>query len=340
MLEKKYFQTAIWLVATTLIHPLMAVFGATFVLLHFFLSAREPGKEASLTAILLPLLLPGLAPGMLSGSPSAAYIRCLDGRPGLFLLHWHWYEWLGIIGPLAILWWFSYLGRRMKRPLLFELCRTTAIFGVLYLIAAVVVSVPRQLVPLSRYQPMRSLTLVYLFMILLAGGLLGEFWLKKKALRWAILFVPLCGAMGYVQYQLFPADEHVEWPGAVSQNHWVEAFEWIRGNTPGNTIFALDPNYMALPGEDHQGFRALAERSRLADENKDWSAAVLFPNLPVADHCLEEVQAESGWKKFGPAEFSRLRKVYGISWVVLEKPGVAGLACPYQNSDVMVCRVN
>jgi hypothetical protein len=34
-------------------------------------------------------------------------------------------------------------------------------------------------------------------------------------------------------------------------------------------IFALDPNYMAIAGDDQHGFRAVAERSAIADNLKD-----------------------------------------------------------------------
>ena len=53
------------------------------------------------------------------------------------------------------------------------------------------------------------------------------------------------------------------------QNAWLQAFAWIRQNTPVDGLFALDPHYMTLPGEDYHGFRALAERSVLADYEKD-----------------------------------------------------------------------
>jgi hypothetical protein len=58
-------------------------------------------------------------------------------------------------------------------------------------------------------------------------------------------------------------------PGRASANPWLQAFDWIRQNTPTDAYFALDPEYMAAPGEDYHSFRALAERSQLADNIKD-----------------------------------------------------------------------
>ena len=53
-------------------------------------------------------------------------------------------------------------------------------------------------------------------------------------------------------------------PDGSSANPWLQAFAWIRQNTPTDAYFALDPEYMAAPGEDYHSFRALAERSQLA----------------------------------------------------------------------------
>ena len=29
----------------------------------------------------------------------------------LFLLRWEWYEWLGVLAPIPLLWWFRWIGR-------------------------------------------------------------------------------------------------------------------------------------------------------------------------------------------------------------------------------------
>ena len=104
-----------------------------------------------------------------------------------------------------------------------------------------------------------------------------------------------------------------------------------------DAYFALDPDHMELPGEDQHGFRALAERAMLADRVKDSGAVTMFPNL--ADTWTEQFNDQKGWKKFGVEDFRRLKKKYGVGWVVVEKPGVAGLTCPYENARLMVCRV-
>jgi hypothetical protein len=92
-----------------------------------------------------------------------------------------------------------------------------------------------------------------------------------------------------------------------------------------------------LPGEDQNGFRAIAQRSVLADEVKDSGAVTMFP--PNAEVWLAQTQAQKGWKSFQLADFERLHRDYGVTWVVLQRPGVPGLNCPYQNPAVQVCQV-
>jgi hypothetical protein len=75
----------------------------------------------------------------------------------------------------------------------------------------------------------------------------------------------------------------------------------------------------------------------LADSVKDRSAMSMFPAM--AETWKTQADAQRGWQNFGPEDFQRLRAEFGIDWVVLEKPGVAGLNCPYQNPTLMVCRL-
>jgi len=76
----------------------------------------------------------------------------------------------------------------------------------------------------------------------------------------------------------------------------------------------------------------------LADAVKDSGAVTMFP--PMAEEWLKQVQAQSGWKTFHAQGFRRLQSEYGVTWVVLQQPGVTGFDCPYQNAVVLVCRLN
>ena len=85
------------------------------------------------------------------------------------------------------------------------------------------------------------------------------------------------------------------------------------------------------------GFRAIAERSMLADFVKDSGAVSLFPQL--ADHWRSQTQAESGWKDFKLQDFEKLAGEFPVTWILTQTPAPGGLACPYKNRDVAVCRI-
>src|SRR5260370_14784417 len=143
---------------------------------------------------------------------------------------------------------------------------------------------------------MRSFHLLYVIFFILLGGLNGEYWIKNRAWRWAAMFVPLALGMILLQEHVFPASEHVEWPGSNNGNTWISAFLWIRSHTPKEAVFAVDPNYMGRPGEDAHGFRAMAERSIRAADVKASGAVSLFPKLAAewekqvgAERCIDPV---------------------------------------------------
>jgi hypothetical protein len=218
------------------------------------------------------------------------------------------------------------------------LCRALIVYQLIYLTAALLTSIPARFETLGRLQFMRSLYILYILFFLFGGGLFGEYVLKTRIWRWIALFVPICAGMFLAQRTEFPASSHIEWPWAQPKNLWMQAFEWIRSNTPQDAVFALDPFHMNIPGEDENGFRAVAQRSMLADAVKDSGAVSMFPDL--AQEWLKQVQSQKGWQSFQSQDFRRLREEYGVNWVVLQKPQAVSLECPYQNAAVIVCRVN
>jgi hypothetical protein len=207
----------------------------------------------------------------------------------------------------------------------------------LYLAIALVIAIPQRFEALARLQPLRSLLLVYIFMLMAIGGLVAEYILKGRIWRWLVLFLPVCAGMLIAQRQLFPSTAHIEWPWSAPKNQWEQAFLWIRQNTAVDATFAIDPFYMEARGEDRIGFRAMAERSRLVDANKDSGAVAMFP--PLADEWWEQFQAQKHWQDFTRADFLRLHERYGVSWTMLQTPQIRGLACPYKNSIVAVCQI-
>ena len=94
---------------------------------------------------------------------------------------------------------------------------------------------------------------------------------------------------------------------------------------------------MEAPREDRIGFRAMTERSRLADANKDSGAVAMFP--PLAEEWWEQFQAQKDWQHFTKADLLRLREKYGVSWTLSQESETLGFSCPYKNPAVAVCQI-
>lgn len=328
ILKKQRLLAGILLAVAFVTHAIMASFGISFcIFLAWNKKDREPARFA---ALLFPL-------AWIFEPASDAWRQAAATRKFYFLGHWHWYEWVGVFAPLVLLGLFAWIARRKQSPVLERLASRLLYFGVFQMAVAFVIMLPPSLERLRPFEPMRYLHLVYLLMFLMAGGLMGQYILGKHVYRWLLLFVPLGLGMFYAQRQMYPATAHLELPGAPPGNDWVAAFAWVRGNTPADSLFALDPYYMELPGEDFHGFRALAERSALADFVKDAGMAARVPRL--APRWLREVDATRGWRNFKPADFQALNKTFGVNWVVLAQTGADGMNCPYQNRSVSVCRI-
>ena len=217
------------------------------------------------------------------------------------------------------------------------LVRTLVPFGVLFTAAGVLLISSPRFENFTRLQPMRAFHLVYVVFFLVLGALTADYVLRNRAWRWAALLVPLAAGMYALQQQQFPNSPHVEWPGYNFRNNWNAAFSWVRLNTPKDAVFALDPQYMLRDGDDQHGFRAVAERSALADAVKDSGAVSLFPRL--APDWKAQVDAQQNWASLKRDDFERLALVYPVTWIVTRKPAPAGMACPYENAELAVCRI-
>lgn len=345
--ERKYVQAALFLLFSVAVHPLMGAFAASFCVLMVVVErwpAREAGWRQEAVAagarrrdLVAPAVLLFLPIEGLLNAPNAAYDQVARAHPYQYLTRWHWYEVLGAVAPLFIFWAFSAIGRARKMRNFELLSRGMAIYGAIYLGVGLLVSIPRRLEVMALLQPMRALQLMYIVMLLFGGGLLAEYVLRNKAWRWVALFLPLAGGMAYAQRALFPASQHIEWPGVEPRNPWEQAFVWVRQNTPEDAVFALDPYYMATPGEDEQGFRAIAERSQLADGLKDGGVVQMFPD--IGDAWFAQMKAQIGIDHFQLADFERLKHEYGAGWAILRQRDIAEMDCPYRNNVVMVCQV-
>ena len=328
-------QAVAWLFLTALIHPQMSAFGIAF--LGSLWLVRNFRRHADLVTAPGLTFLSGL-PFLLELQPARGAARqALLSRAYFFVSNWAWYEWLGVFAPLALAWWLSSRKLNGTTPVFQSLLRTLVPFGLLFTFAGLVLTCSPRLENFTRLQPMRSFHVVYVVFFLMLGGLLGEYVLRRRVWLWLGVFLPLAASMFLLQQSQFPESTHVEWPGYGYHNAWNSAFFWIRGHTPKDAVFALDPNYMLLRGDDQHGFRAVAERSALADAVKDSGAVSLFPRL--ADEWESEVQAQNGWKRFNRRDFEHLAKLYPVTWILTSGGGPAGLICPYHNEELSVCRI-
>lgn len=333
-LEKKIVRAILWLVFAASVHPLMVAFACSFcvllVFINWFIEKAEGVPAFGAVMCLLPF---GIT---LDPPTSPAYHAAAMRHQFHYIQLWAWYEQLGAVAPMLLFWWFARMARVRGWRALQYVCQALFIYNLIYFVMALIFDLPPQFESLARLQPLRSLHLLYILLLLIIGGLLGEFVLKNRAWRWMVLFVPLAAGMFYSQRDLFPASAHIEWPWAAPKNPWAQAFVWVRQNTPTDAVFALDPDFMQIHGEDEVGFRCLAERSRLADQSKDSGAVSMFP--PLADDWWAQVKAQQPWKDFRLADFERLKKTYEVSWVIVER-NVDGLKCEFHNDAVQVCQV-
>lgn len=334
ILDSKRWQAALLLVVAFLMHPLMAAMGISFCFFLFLalsdsLQLRVRALRSS-TVALVPL-------GWVIEPADAGWRKALDTRTYYYLYQWTWYEWLGALAPLILfgmLWRFAH---RRGEKMLARFAAAVFCYAVFQQALAMAMLWPATLVRLTPLQPMRYLHLEYFLFMLVAGAMLGRFALKKSIWRWAAFLLVLNGSMLWAQCAEFSGVRHLELPGVAPANPWLQAFAWIRANTPENAYFALDPHYMEAPGEDFHGFRALAERSQLADAVKDAAVVTQVPELgPV---WASQVAAETGWSHFKLADFERLKTAFGVDWVLVANSQTDGLACRWHNDALAACRI-
>jgi hypothetical protein len=322
------------LVAAFVVHPIMAALGGSFcVFLTLFTmsSARhEETVSGKSVAAAAPL-------SWIFEAPTPTWRRALETRRYYFLYRWTWYEWLGVIGPLVLFWLLRGYALRRNQARLARFALAVLGYGVFQQAVAMTMLGPASLIRLTPLQPMRYLHLVYIFMVLIGGCLLGRHLLQRSAWRWAVFLLAVNAGMFTSQRIMFAGTRHLELPWLPPQNPWLQAFAWVRQNTPRDAYFALDPNYLAAPGEDYHSFRALAERSQLADAIKDTAVVTQVPDLGPG--WASQVDALAGWQRFGPADFARLREKFGVNWALVSYPETRGLKCAWHNDVLAVCPI-
>lgn len=327
-------------------HPLMAAYalGASLVLMCIRSSRRSISTWATeslcIAALGLAIFLQAVAP-----TESPEYIRVALTRTYWFIAKWRWYEIVGLIAPVAILaaiaW--NVFGAAKSPSTETEqarkaLAQTAVTVGFTAIIVALLfaqANAPTHLI--ARLQPLRIFQIVYLVMALTLGAKLGEAILRRSPWRWAATLAILGITMLAASRSAYPDSHHLEMPWSNPQNPWVRAFVWIRENTPKNALFALDADYINAPNENAQCFRAIAERSALADYSKDGGEASIAPSL-TQEWAVEQRAQASLNAETDTARVATLQPL-GVSWIVLDTQASTNFNCPYRNAAVQVCRL-
>jgi len=331
------------LALAAMVHPLMAGYALACVLA---LAAAVPLERKTRTLASIGLFVGGMGTAMAIQSVSlpenTAYLRVAMTRSYWFLSEWHWYEWIGVAAPLLILGWIATGRRHEDNGERTVLARMALVIGTTAMVVALLFAregLASHLV--ARLQPLRVFQLVYVVMILVLGAEVAKHMLRRHAMRWTAVFTVLATVMFLAERQTFPASAHFELPASLRSNApgnaWVQAFLWVRQNTPKDALLALDADYITKPGEDAQSFRAIAERSALPDYSKDGGETSITPELTGA--WLEGQAAQSRLSDTTDTQRIAALKPLGVGWVVLERKAATSFVCGFANEAVKVCRL-
>src|SRR3954452_7188435 len=227
-------------IAAASIHPLMALYGIAFVVVLWL--PLERWKDHSLVdrpTILCAALvtLPFLA------HPTAAWRAAPATREYSTLRNWEWYEWLGLLGPMIIVWWLRRVAEGQQLHTLARLLQRLNMYAAVMCVVTLAVTLPHATEFLWPLQPFRYLHTVYVLMIMAAAGLLAAKRVWPAAAASAVLATVMC-VVQFVQFGIFSGTPHFDVPGQASGNAYVEAFLWARDHTGKDAYFALDPEYM------------------------------------------------------------------------------------------------
>lgn len=331
-IERAWLRAGLLLALAALLHPLMAVWAAAFLLLYACVAAGH--VRAAIAVCIAAIVACGIAFVLAHGQPvSAAYREAVSLAPRsfLFLARWQWYEILGLALPLLL--YAVALKKLAPSSPIRALCLTCLLLGITATaIAALFVPTagPYPLVPL---QVLRSFHLIYAVGMVLCAGLIASVARNSRAAV-ATLFVLLFAGMFVSERLTWSGSSRIEWPGAAAANPWQQAFTWIATRTPRDAVFAFDPRLVYLPEEDEQGFRAITGRDHLADD-KDAGVAAVIPRL--AGRWALQRNAELSLDSMSDAERRASLGRLGVNWLLLPPNAQTNFSCPYRNRVIQVC---
>src|SRR6185437_497956 len=169
ILAGKRWHTVPLLVAACAMHPIMGAFGFSFCFC-LTVALMDPvyvwlkdvrSAFARGAAVAVPI-------GWLFEAPNPAWRKALNTRHYYLLSGWHWYEWLGALGPLLLFWLLMRLAQKRGQTLLSRFAFAVLVYGVFQQLATVAMLTPPSLIRLTSLQPMRYLQIIYCFLALFA----------------------------------------------------------------------------------------------------------------------------------------------------------------------------
>ncbi len=335
-------------------HPLMGVYGLGCALVLGSVLCRDRRMRVwGTVGLCVSAVVAAGALQMAAGAEDAAYRGVALTRYYWFLSQWHWYELMGLAAPLGIVAAVAFgrsglVGKDAAR----EDAARVGLARMAFVVGGTAVAIAGLFAreglathEVARLQPLRVFQVVYVVMILMVGANFGERLLRrsgKSIVRWVVTLSLLAGVMIFAERTIYPASARLElpwrWSGeGLPENAWEQAFVWIRRNTPEDALFAIDPHYITQPGEDAQGFRAIAERSVLPDYSKDGGVVANEPWLSGEWMEGEAVQARLN-SESDAARVAALKPL-GVGWMVLDSQSETRFRCEYRNAVVKVCRL-
>ena len=216
ILKKQSWLALPFLVLGFLMHPIMGAFGFSFCFFVYISQLNwKPNwfkLQSSTLAIAFPL-------AWLFEPPTALWRKAVDTRNFLNLYHWEWYEWLGAIAPIFLFWLLWRVTRKQGDEKLSRFAFAVFAFSAFQQLIAFIMLTPPQFIRLLPLQPMRYLQLVYVFLVLIGGALLGKYLLRSYFWLWCAFLIAINGGMFYAQHELYPDTAHFELPGFDTGNH-------------------------------------------------------------------------------------------------------------------------
>src|SRR5258708_20980626 len=113
------------------------------------------------------------------------------------------------MGRVILFWRLAGFARRRRMTNVELVSRAVVPFVLVATAAAIVLSIPARFEALARLEPLRCLALTYMLLIVIGGGLLGQYILHARIWRWLLVFFPLRLGMYFAPRPLFSAHTHL-----------------------------------------------------------------------------------------------------------------------------------